>query len=131
MQAVEDSAGTHHGDETNDRPMSCVPAELHSNHEICQYGRDREVRGLSLSHYYAPFTCLYQVVKRAERHLTLATEARSYLGSQVKTAKEELKRVFGDEVPPIGSSPSACERDMTVHFSFDFAQQVGHTCLHQ
>lgn len=77
-----------------------------------------------------PFTCLYQVVKRAEKHLTLATEARSYMRSQVKKCKEELKRVFPDEVPPIGSAPPACGREMTVHFSFDFAQQVCHISLH-
>ncbi len=57
-------------------------------------------------------------------HLDLATEGRSYMKSQVEKTKEELERMFGDQVPPIGSSPPACSRDIEVHYSFDFAQQV-------
>lgn len=61
-------------------------------------------------------------MKRAEDHLLLATKARSYLKSQVAKAKEEIKTNFLDkgEDVPFGSS----ERDIEIHYSFDFAQQV-------
>ncbi len=66
-------------------------------------------------------------MKRAEGHLFLATKARSYLKSQVAKSKEEVKLIFIDQglaVPPIHSSLPALSHDFSIHYSFDFAQQV-------
>lgn len=67
-------------------------------------------------------------MKRAEDHLLSATKARSYLKSQVSKAKEELKKSFADKglaIPGIHSCLPAMSHVMEVHYSFDFAQQVG------
>ena len=57
----------------------------------------------------------------------MATEARSYLKSQVEQAKEDIQATFG-KIPPLGS----CIPDnIMVHYSFDFTQQVHHTCVQQ
>ena len=54
------------------------------------------------------FTFLfYQLVKRHEKHLTKATEARSYLKSQVEGAKEDIQATF-ETIPPLGSCIPAC-----------------------
>ena len=66
----------------------------------------------------------HQVVKDAQRHLELATEARSYLKGQVDAAREDLSRTFPSGLPPIHSSLAPCTNDITNHYSFDFAQQV-------
>ena len=65
-------------------------------------------------------------MRSAEKHLTAATEARSYMRSQVELSRKELQRVFESttSVPRLGSSLPACSNQLTVHFSFDFAQQV-------
>ena len=70
-----------------------------------------------------------QLVKHAQDHLTSTTKARSYMRGQVEKSRKELERVFTVpdgtvNVPPIGSSPLPCSRTITMHFSFDFAQQV-------
>ncbi len=62
-------------------------------------------------------------MKHAELHLSEATKARSYLKSQVVVSKEAIKAAFSG-VPPIGTSPTPCSLDITMHYSFDFAQQV-------
>ncbi len=71
-----------------------------------------------------------QVVKKAEVHLTEATKARSYMRGQVTESKAALVETFPDGVPGIASSLPASSTDMSVHFSFDFAQQVCNTNLH-
>ena len=66
-------------------------------------------------------------MKSAEEHLLLATKARSYLKGQVKEAKDAVKSHFTDRdvvVPPIGSMPTPRCNNITIHFSFDMAQQV-------
>jgi hypothetical protein len=71
---------------------------------------------------------ILKVVKRAEDHLLQATKARSYLKSQVEEAKKELKRFFcgqGAGHTQHQCLASALTSNMAVHFSFDFAQQVG------
>ena len=70
---------------------------------------------------------IHKIVKRAEEHLLSATKARSYLKSQVQTAKEEIKKNFLDKgapIPPLYSSLPAASHVMDIHYSFDFAQQV-------
>lgn len=75
---------------------------------------------------------IHKVVKRYEGHLLLATKARSYLKAQVEAAKEALKKHFSDRnvpVPALGDClPSACN-DITIHYSFDMAQQVRKTTI--
>ena len=48
---------------------------------------------------------MYQMVRSAEKHLTLATEARSYMKGQVAQAKGEIVRAF-DTIPPLGARGS-------------------------
>ena len=69
-----------------------------------------------------------QVVRKAQAHLEVATKARSYYKGQIEDAKRALKATFmvdGVLTPP---SISAClppkAHDITMHFSFDMAQQV-------
>lgn len=85
--------------------------------------------------YYNPFfivtslslTFHNKIVKRAELHLLLATKARSYLKAQVQSSKEVIKEHFMDkglDVPSIGACPPPASRNVTIHFSYDMAQQV-------
>ena len=48
-----------------------------------------------------------------------ATKAKSYLKSQVAKAREDMA------VPGMHSALPAMSHTMEVHYSFDFAQQVG------
>ena len=69
-----------------------------------------------------------QVLKDAEAHLHLATQERSFYRSVVDTSKEALKETFtvnGQlEVPPISVCLPPATKNITMHFSFDMAQQV-------
>ena len=69
----------------------------------------------------------YQTIKRAQLHLDLATEARSYMRAQVETSRQELVRAFPSGLPSLHSSlvPGPGCNDLLMHYSFDFAQQVG------
>ena len=58
-------------------------------------------------------------------HLTEASQARSYMRSQIEDSKKALEAAFKDSIPPLGSCLPPCSQTITVHFSFDFAQQVG------
>ena len=68
-----------------------------------------------------------QLVKSAQDYLAQAT--KKLHAGQVEKSSKEIDRVFVEadgalSVPPIGSSPTPCSKTITVHFSFDFAQQV-------
>lgn len=69
-----------------------------------------------------------QVLKDAEAHLHLATQERSYYRSVIDTSKEALKDTFtvnGElQVPPICACLPPATKNITMHFSFDMAQQV-------
>ncbi len=68
-----------------------------------------------------------KIVKRAEAHLMLATKARSYLKAQVKATKDTIKSHYTDKglpVPSVRACLSPASNEITVHFSFDMAQQV-------
>ncbi len=68
-----------------------------------------------------------KIMKRAEGHLLLATKARSYLKAQVKSAKDTIKSHFTDKglaVPSVGACLIPASNSITMHFSFDMAQQV-------
>ena len=76
---------------------------------------------------------MYQLVKIAEQHLLAATQARSYMRAQIQLARRELEREFPDGIPRLDATLSAlpaCSRELTIHLSFDFAQQVCHTCTY-
>ncbi len=62
-------------------------------------------------------------MKQAELHLLEATKARSYLKSQVADSKEAIQAAY-TTIPPTNSNISPCSKDITVHYAFDFAQQV-------
>ena len=70
----------------------------------------------------------HQVLKDAEAHLQLATQERSYYRSVIDASKEVLKETFtiaGQlQVPPISACLSPGTNNITMHFSFDMAQQV-------
>lgn len=62
-----------------------------------------------------------------EVHLELATKARSYLKAQVHASKDAVKSQFTDrgvDLPSIGAGSAPGSNKITMHYSFDFAQQV-------
>ena len=61
-------------------------------------------------------------MKRAQEHLVQATEARSYMKAQVDKAKQEIKNA--SLASPLGVCHPPCTKDITIHYFFDFAQQV-------
>ena len=69
-----------------------------------------------------------QALKDAEAHLYRATQESSYYRSAIDIAKEVLKETFTVDgqlkVPPISACLAPATRDITMHFSFDMAQQV-------
>ena len=72
--------------------------------------------------------CFLKLLKNAEAHLIAATKARGYLKDQVEMAKQEVKILYIKKnipIPPINSYLPAFSTPMSMHFSFDFAQQVG------
>ena len=72
-------------------------------------------------------TITYQTLKMAEQHLTAVMKERSYFRAAVDFSKKEVRKFFNlrDISPP---APHSCiaphSNDLTVHYSFDFAQQV-------
>ena len=75
---------------------------------------------INVPHTYS--TYYNKIVKRAEVHLMFAMKARSYLKSQVKEAKDSIKSHF--PVPSVGACLAPVSNNITMRFSFDFAQQV-------
>ena len=69
-----------------------------------------------------------KVLKDAEEHLLLATKERSYYKSLVDSAKAVFKRTFtvdGELKPPcLNARLSPGTHNITMHYSFDMAQQV-------
>ena len=69
-----------------------------------------------------------QVLKDAEAHPFLATQERSHYRTVVEQSKKTLQNTFtvdGQlEVPPICACLPPATKDITMHFSFDMAQQV-------
>ena len=66
-------------------------------------------------------------MKKAEGNLLLATKALSYLKSHVAIAKKEIGNNFvkkGLPLPAIHSLLPALGNNISMHYSFDFAQQV-------
>ena len=74
---------------------------------------------------YSTFT---QVIRTAEAHLTRATKERSYYRTQCQKCKTSLHNIFTEnrrfKPPPPFSPFPPMSKPMTVHFSFDMAQQV-------
>ena len=74
-------------------------------------------------------TFSYQVIQAAQDHITLVSGERAYYKTVCKQSAMALKSVFTDAsghfiVPPPGSCIPGLQHDITVHYSFDFAQQV-------
>ena len=79
-------------------------------------------------------TFSYQVIQAAQDHITLVSGERTYYKTVCKQSAMVLKLVFTDAsghfiVPPPGSCIPGLQHDITVHYSFDFAQQVMTNCL--
>ena len=68
------------------------------------------------------------MLKDIEAHLYWATQERSYYRSAIDIAKEVLKETFTVDgqlkVPPVDACLAPATRNITMHFSFDMAQQV-------
>ena len=69
-----------------------------------------------------------KVLKEAEAHLVLATQERSYYKSLVDMSKRVLQQSFtvdGELKPPcLNARLSPGTHNITIHYSFDMAQQV-------
>ena len=78
--------------------------------------------------YTLVYAMLLQTIKAAEAHIILTTKERSYYRSQCKESKRVVHETFtkNDQFlpPPPYSSLPPLQNDITVHFSFDMAQQV-------
>ena len=66
---------------------------------------------------------VYSPLKEAEKHLFLATCERSYYRTSVQGSRDTIKRHF-TTVPPPGAALPAGSGPDSLHYSFDFAQQV-------
>lgn len=64
-----------------------------------------------------------QAIKQAEEHITLVKQEREHYRSCCKTSSTNLKDCFAD-VPSPGSHIPPRSHDITIHYSFDMAQQV-------
>ena len=103
-------------------------------HSMC----DTQAHGCT--HTHAPthtHTCMellykfyfyLQALRRAEEHLTLVTQERSMYKNEVERSRKDVHVHFGQEgvfVPPTPNGVIApATNPITVHYSFDFAQQV-------
>jgi len=69
-----------------------------------------------------------QVIRAAEVHVNLARNERSHYRTLCKDSKSILKETFTQEgtfnPPPPHSSLPPLSNPITVHYSFDMAQQV-------
>jgi len=71
------------------------------------------------------FLVLFQTIKIAEKHLELVKAEHSHYRSVCKTSADNLKSCFGsDNIPSPGSMVPANTHAITLHYSFDMAQQV-------
>ena len=73
--------------------------------------------------------CMFdpQVIKAAETQLSLAKSARAHYRTLCKESKATLREVFTQDKfnpPPPHSSLPPLSNPITVHYSFDMAQQV-------
>ena len=70
-----------------------------------------------------------QAIRAAEKHIELVSAERAYYKDACKASTTALKACFtgpdGNFTPPsTGSCIPTLQNEMTVHYSFDFAQQV-------
>ena len=69
----------------------------------------------------------FQAIKEAEKHLEIVKSERSLYKSLCKTSTSTLKTHFGEDLqqlPPPGSMVPVNTHNITLHYSFDMAQQV-------
>ena len=59
-------------------------------------------------------------LKSMEDHLVTVTTERSFLNEVIRLSKESIKTI---ETPILGTN-APCSKDIMMHYSFDFAQQV-------
>ena len=69
------------------------------------------------------------VYAEAQEHLRVVTSERSYYKTTCDQCKQKIVQFFTDadgvfHPPPLGSQTPANSRDISVHYSFDYAQQV-------
>ena len=84
------------------------------------------------THKHLTYTCIdfcIKVLKDAEAQLLLATQERSYYKGLIEKAKAVMEQDFtvdGELKPPcLNACLSPGTNKITVHYSFDMAQQVG------
>ena len=77
---------------------------------------------------YMLITFSIRVLKDAEAHLLLATQKRSYYKSLIDMAKAVLQQTFTVDgqlkLPCLNAQLSPGTHKITMHYSFDMAQQV-------
>ena len=66
-----------------------------------------------------------QAIKQAEEHIDLVKQERAHYHSCCQTSTTNLQDCFAD-VPSPGSYIPPRSHDITIHYSFDMAQQVCH-----
>ena len=94
------------------------------HYEISQHTRIREVTGTKATRISS---VLIEFLNDAEAHVQLAREERSHYRSVVATAKQVVDTFSVDgqlQVPPVNACLPPASNDITMHFSFDMAQQV-------
>ena len=72
-------------------------------------------------------TFIFQSLKVAEKHIELVTSERSFYKELIKASKETAKDFFKEilhQLPSPGAMVPANTYNMTMHYSFDMAQQV-------
>ena len=74
-----------------------------------------------------------QVLKAAQEHVRQATDERAHYRDAIDSAKKALQATFTIDgqlcVPPVHACLPTSSHDITMHFSFDMAQQVWETSI--
>lgn len=79
------------------------------------------------THTYVHGIHFFQVIREAEKHLEIVKAERSFYKTLCKTSTSTLKTHFGEDLqqlPPPGAMVPVNTHKITVHYSFDMAQQV-------
>ena len=120
---MADTDTSNNGYETNDWVCQQNSATIMRSANIPEEEKS-EVKFFFLHNqkFYSFFHC-----KVLELHLDLATKARSYLKAQFTAAKVTILKLYTEKdlpLPTIGACLLPASNNITMHFSFDMAQQV-------
>ena len=78
--------------------------------------------------YMMVFCFMSQALRKAEDHLLLVIQECSLYKGEVEESRRQVQAYFQEDgsfaPPPLHSSLPPASSDITVHYAFDFAQQV-------